>query len=138
MGLLFEPFLKPIERSNCTRGQPYILCGPDSESLVIDLIFTPFTCLRGCGSQGLYNCSKKYSSYLHDILLAIQSGMSDCTHKSPKEVWKGVLSPLKMKYDLHRSKYSGGSNVNSVHTRRIVKTSGFTRAVCKNRGFYQI
>ena len=27
-------------------------------------------------------------------------------------------------------------NVNSVHTRCIVKTSGFTRGVCKNRGFY--
>ena len=26
--------------------------------------------------------------------------------------------------------------VNSVHTRCIVKTSGFTRRVCKNRGFY--
>ena len=26
--------------------------------------------------------------------------------------------------------------INSVHTRRIVKTSGFTRGVCKNRGFY--
>ena len=25
---------------------------------------------------------------------------------------------------------------NSVHTRCIVKTSGFTRGVCKNRGFY--
>ena len=24
----------------------------------------------------------------------------------------------------------------SVHTRCIVKTSGFTRGVCKNRGFY--
>ena len=29
-----------------------------------------------------------------------------------------------------------GSSVNSVHTRCIVKTSGFTRGVCKNRGFY--
>ena len=27
---------------------------------------------------------------------------------------------------------------NSVHTRCIVKTPGFTRGVCKNRGFYQI
>ena len=26
--------------------------------------------------------------------------------------------------------------INSVHTRCIVKTSGFTRGVCKNRGFY--
>ena len=26
--------------------------------------------------------------------------------------------------------------VNSVHTRGIVKTSGFTRGVCKNQGFY--
>ena len=26
----------------------------------------------------------------------------------------------------------------SVHTRCIVKTSGFTRGVCKNRGFYSI
>ena len=26
--------------------------------------------------------------------------------------------------------------LNSVHTRCIVKTSGFTRGVCKNRGFY--
>ena len=26
--------------------------------------------------------------------------------------------------------------VNSVHTRCIVKTGGFTRGVCKNRGFY--
>ena len=25
---------------------------------------------------------------------------------------------------------------NSVHTRCIVKTGGFTRGVCKNRGFY--
>ena len=25
---------------------------------------------------------------------------------------------------------------NSVHTRCIVKTSGFTRGVCKNLGFY--
>ena len=28
------------------------------------------------------------------------------------------------------------ARVNSVHTRCIVKTGGFTRAVCKNRGFY--
>ena len=29
--------------------------------------------------------------------------------------------------------------IDSVHTRRIVKTSGFTRGVCKiNRGFYKI
>ena len=28
------------------------------------------------------------------------------------------------------------SVVNSVHTRCIVKTSGFTRGVCKNSGFY--
>ena len=28
------------------------------------------------------------------------------------------------------------SGVNSVHTRCIVKTSGFTRGVCKNPGFY--
>ena len=26
--------------------------------------------------------------------------------------------------------------INSVHTRCIVKTSGFTRGVCKNQGFY--
>ena len=29
-------------------------------------------------------------------------------------------------------------NFNSVHTRCIVKTSGFTRGVCKNRGLYLI
>ena len=28
------------------------------------------------------------------------------------------------------------SKINSVHTRCIVKTGGFTRGVCKNRGFY--
>ena len=27
-------------------------------------------------------------------------------------------------------------SVNSVHTRCIVKTGGFTRGVCKNQGFY--
>ena len=30
----------------------------------------------------------------------------------------------------------GGSVINSVHTRCIVKTSGFTRGVCKDQGFY--
>ena len=30
----------------------------------------------------------------------------------------------------------GSISINSVHTRCIVKTSGFTRGVCKNRGFY--
>ena len=29
-----------------------------------------------------------------------------------------------------------GNSINSVHTRCIVKTSGFIRGVCKNRGFY--
>ena len=32
----------------------------------------------------------------------------------------------------------GIRKINSVHTRCIVKTSGFTRGVCKNRGFYEI
>ena len=28
------------------------------------------------------------------------------------------------------------SSINSVHTRCVVKTSGFTRGVCKNLGFF--
>ena len=32
----------------------------------------------------------------------------------------------------------GHDQVNSVQTRGIVKTSGFTRGVCKNRRFYRI
>ena len=31
---------------------------------------------------------------------------------------------------------NGSKHISSVHTRCIVKTSGFTRGVCKNRGFY--
>ena len=34
--------------------------------------------------------------------------------------------------------FGGVGSVNSVHTRCIVKTSGFTRVVCENRGFYYI
>ena len=30
------------------------------------------------------------------------------------------------------------SRIHSVHTRCIIKTRGFTRGVCKNRGFYSI
>ena len=33
-------------------------------------------------------------------------------------------------------KISVSAPVNSVHTRCIVKTSGFTRGVCKNQGLY--
>ena len=35
-----------------------------------------------------------------------------------------------------RSGRPGFGKINSVHTRCIVKTGGFTRGVCKNRGFY--
>ena len=32
--------------------------------------------------------------------------------------------------------YDSMNDLNSVHTRCIVKTSGFRRGVCKNQGFY--
>ena len=33
-------------------------------------------------------------------------------------------------------RFERSDSINIVHTRCIVKTSGFTRGVCKNRGFY--
>ena len=36
-----------------------------------------------------------------------------------------------------KSTHISKNRVNSVHTRCIVKTSGFTRGVCKNKGFYK-
>ena len=36
----------------------------------------------------------------------------------------------------NRAIVSGKKIINSVHTRCIVKTSGFTRGICKNQGFY--
>ena len=35
-----------------------------------------------------------------------------------------------------REKGKGGGEGGGVHARCIAKTSGFTRGVCKNRGFY--
>ena len=38
--------------------------------------------------------------------------------------------------NMNREEISECRMINSVHTRCIVKKSGFTRGVCKNRGFY--
>ena len=43
-----------------------------------------------------------------------------------------ALTSCKLEVD----KISIPTKINSVHTMCIVKTSGFTRGVCKNRGFY--
>ena len=57
-----------------------------------------------------------------------------------KVCWEGSWESLAE--HVHREfteEFLGGilrSNLNSVHTRCIVKTSGFTRGVCKNRGFH--
>ena len=47
-----------------------------------------------------------------------------------------VLSRKKIARKSHHCTRSSTQDLNSVHTRRIVKASGFTRGVCKNLGYY--
>ena len=64
---------------------------------------------------------------VHDVW---QTNVWDLQAKSGTEVFFGGPLALDLLAGLPET------YINSVHTRCIVKTGGFTRSVCKNRGFY--
>ena len=58
-------------------------------------------------------------------------------------VWRACDATKDPKTKLWKVEQSRGKScqieeISSAHTRCIVKTSGFTRGVCRNRGFYSI
>ena len=79
--------------------------------------------------QGVEQLHLRASRYTLTLRSSTQRDLGVVVHR-----WAGNKATVKAKcwYGLANQ---GSSIVNSVRTRCIVKTSGFTRGVCNNRGF---
>ena len=103
------------------------------------LIVVSFTCwlhVRNVSeSKYIFRLEGLFKDWLGVIFLFMCFGGSCLiSYRGEKNAYK--QNPQKIAGQSHENFVCfSSSNINSVHTRCIVKTSGFTRGICKNQGF---
>ena len=125
-------------------GPPFWPQNPPEKSLCGSFFLRPFQEMRhinfflGAQNGGVLGGGQKV--YVEDVYVLFrpptieyQRTAKGASGKGPRQKKSKSVKIFSTLFDIFRAGQKT-SKINSVHTRCIVKTSGFTRGVCKNRG----